>query len=143
MIRISSSQFKLFKLFIPIFLVAIVLTGCSDDNGNPLAGDLSFQIEGTPGVSAFMAISHSQGLNFEGQTIGSREIPEEGFYSEDLEGGDFDAYQISASIADSDADFTLRLISDGDILDEASEENEDGLYLVKVGEFPDLEDLFE
>lgn len=139
----NKQPLQILKIAVSILLIALLFTACSDDDTDPLAGDLSFQIEGEPGVSAFMAVSHSQGLNFEGETIGSRTIPEDGFLSEDLENGDFDAYQISASIAEDDVDFTLRLISDGDILDEASEPNEDGLYLVKVGEFPDFEDLFQ
>ena len=129
---------------ITILLTAgFILSACSDDTSDPLAGDLSFQLEGEPGVSAFMAVSNSQGMTFDGQTIGSREIPEDGFYSEDLENGDYDAFQISASIADTDVDFTLRLISDGDILDETSSPNEDGIYIVQEGEFPDFEDFFE
>lgn len=136
------SEYKLsnyLKLIASFLFVAILVTACSDDTSDPLAGDLSFQIEGEPGVSAFIAISYSQGLSFEGETIGSREIPEEGFYSEELENGDYDAYQISASIADPDRNFTLRLISDGEILDETSSPNEDGLYIVQEGDFPDFE----
>lgn len=143
MFQLFSTHTKFFKTVLPLLLLVFLFTACSDDTSDPLAGDLSFQIEGEPGVSAFMAISHSRGLTFDGKTIGSREIPEDGFYSEDLENGEYDAYQISASIADSDANFTLRLVSNGDIIDEATEPEEEGYFLVKVGEFPDFDELFE
>lgn len=143
MFQIFSTDSKILKTTLPLLLLVFLFTACSDDSSDPLAGDLSFQIEGEPGVSAFMAISHSRGLTFDGKTIGSREIPEDGFYSEDLENGEYDAYQISASIADSDANFTLRLVSNGDIIDEATEPEEEGYFLVKVGEFPDFDELFE
>ena len=127
----------------PVLLIScsLIVAGCGifgSDDGNPLAGDLSYSIEGTPGTSVFLATSHSEGMNFEGQTIGSREIPSSGVFSEELDGGDFDAYQISGSIGDPDDTITLRLLSNGDVLDETSERDENELFVVKYGEFPDF-----
>ena len=132
------SHFSVLDIFIALLFTSLIIIGCSDDNGNPLAGDLAFQIEGEPGVTAFMAISYSTGLEFHGETIDFREIPEDGFYMEELEGGDYDAYQVSANPGDADVDFTLRLVSDGDVLDEATEPDEGSIYTVQYGEFPDF-----
>lgn len=124
-----------------LLTVGLLFAGCGifdSDDSNPLESDLSFEMEGEPGTTAFLAVSHSQGMEFSGQTIGSREIPESGVFSEALEGGDFDAYQVSATPSNPDAEFTLRLISDGDVLDVADEPEEEGFYVVQYGEFPDF-----
>ncbi len=139
MLHRDLSPFSFLHVIIALLFASLVLAGCSsDDDGNPLAGDLAFQIEGEPGVTAFMAISYSTGLEFHGETIDFREIPEDGFYMEELDGGDFDAYQVSANPGDADVDFTLRLLSDGDVLDEASQPDEGSIYTVQYGEFPDF-----
>ena len=126
-----------------ILSLFFLISGCgifgSDDDGNPLAGEVSFTIEGEPGTTAFMAHSYSEGLEFFGETLGTIEIPSSGVYSQDLESGDFDAYQVSATVADPDVTITLRLKSNGDVLDETSEREEEGFFIAQYGEFPDFD----
>ncbi len=133
-----------YVLFSGLVGLAFLVSGCGifggDDDVDPLHGDLAFEIEGEPGTSAFIAISWSTGpMEFSGETLGSYTIPENGRLVEDLENGQYEAYQVSASVSH-EAPLTLRLISDGDILDETSEIEEEGYYLVKYGEFPDFGD---
>lgn len=137
----SFSQKSLSAIVIISFLIAT--SGCgifgSDDDDGTISGDISYEMEGEPGTSAFMAHSFAEGMTWEGSTLGSREIPSTGVYSEELESGTFDAYQVSATVADPDAQITLRLYSNGDLMDETSERNEDGFFIVEYGEFPDFE----
>jgi hypothetical protein len=116
--------------------------GCGifgSDDDDPLSGDISYEMEGEPGTTAFMAHSYAEGLEFHGSTLGSREIPSTGVFSEDLESGSFDAYQVSATPSDPDTEITLRLLSNGNVLDETSELTEEGFLIVEYGEFPDFE----
>ena len=96
-------------------------------------------VEGSEGETVFLSYNAytSDGGTFE--TLGQVTIPSLGSVEGDLNDGDFSGYQLSASpIGGEDPNITLTLLSDGEVLGETSEANNEGIFTVEVGEIPDF-----
>jgi hypothetical protein len=125
-----------------MFAVTFAACGTDSDDGSSasLNGDLSFEVESSSAVDVLISRNYFDGSSIDFQLVESEPFPEGGgTISGDLEDGDYEAYQLAASLQGGvSADLTLRLISDGEVLGETSEANSDGIYVVQVGEFPDF-----
>lgn len=133
-----------YRSILSVVIISLTLSGCgifgSDDVS--LNGDLSYEVEGTEGSSVFLSKNSYIGTNAQFETLGGIQIPSTGIASGDLEDGDYDGYQLSASgFSGESSSITLRLLSDGEILGETNTPDENGIYMVEVGEIPDYGDF--
>lgn len=125
-----------------LFLCFILMfSSCKKDSGGPsLDGDLRYLVEGNEGASVFLSFnSYTENeINFE--TIGGVTINSSGSAEGDLEDGNFSGYQLQASSFGGDTpSITLKLLSDGEVLGETDQPNNDGIYIVEVGEIPEFD----
>lgn len=141
---VSSRSFLQFILIVVlgVSLSACGLFGSDDDSGASLGGDLSWRVEGQEGLTVQISRGYYDGSSFNFSTVESADLSG-GSASGDLEDGDYTGYQLQASPygGSSSASLTLQLLSDGDVLEETSEPNENGIWMVEVGEMPSSEDF--
>lgn len=140
-----STSYAKYLSVLSILVISLIFSGCgifgSDDDVS-LNGDLSYEVEGTEGSSVFLSKNSYIGTSAQFETLGGVQIPSSGIASGDLEDGDYDGYQLSASgFSDETPSITLRLLSDGETLGETSTPDENGIYTVEVGEIPDFGDF--
>lgn len=137
---------------LPLVLLATLLIGC-DSGGNsddPLAGNVSYQLEGgSAQVSVSESYFYSTGDGFcqatRAHTSSSLPIevdaePEE-VNCEGVEPGNYDGVRVTVSHLTGSMDLTLTLLSDGEVIDEASEPTSFGggeAWIVEAGEIPDF-----
>ncbi|WP_390297713.1 hypothetical protein [Gracilimonas halophila] len=101
---------------------------------------MRYLVEGNEGESVFLSFNAytENEINFE--TIGTVTINSSGSAEGDLEDGNYSGYQLQASSFGGDnPSITLKLLSDGDVLGEIDEPNNDGIYIVEVGEIPEFD----
>lgn len=136
--------------------LAIGLAACDSGGGNggdPLDGDLTFRVEGGETGTA-IAVSKSffydtgDGVCQSSSATTGNVVPAEGELSPDDAGtcdvddpSNFDGVRVTVSPQIGSADLTLQLLSDGDVVDEATEPESFGggeAWVVEAGEIPDL-----
>jgi hypothetical protein len=145
---------RLYRLLpLPLLLILpLLLLGCdsSGSNGdNPLDGDLSYEVNGSAQVSITESFFYSTGDGpcQSTQSNVSSSLP----IKVDLEPDDvdcdgvapseFDGVRVTVGQLTGSMDITLRLLSDGDVVTEATEPESFGgaeAWVVEVGAIPDL-----
>ncbi len=121
-------------------LLALFMISCSTDSGSgpSLDGDLRYQVEGSEGETVYISVNRytESGGSFE--SIGEVTISSTGTAEGDLKDGNYTGYQLQASPRGEDQpDVTLKLLGDGEVLGKTSETNNNGIFMVEVGDIPD------
>ena len=120
-------------------IIVFALAGCGDDDSSAsLDGDLSFRITGESDIPFFVSGAgfSENGASQSGNTV-FPPFPKDS----DLDNGDFEGYRLTASpqgTGSSDPDITLILLSDGDVIEETSNPDDNGTYGIEVGDVPDF-----
>lgn len=132
--------------FLIVFLMTSV-TGCGlfgDDDH--LDGNLTVEVEAPAGTSIQFTTETWDGESYEGNSE-TVSIPDSEVLEEDIEDGNYEGVraQVSYGFGDDPDYLVLRLLSDGEEIDETSSPEEDGdfegMYIVEEGDFPDWEDF--
>ncbi len=132
---------SLFTIFLLAFFVALPLTGCDSDDDADLSGDLSWEVEATAGTSVFVFPSTWDGNTFSGDG-NTQSIPESGELTGNIPSGDYEGISLQVSVMGGNPEFLVaRLYSDGQLLGETDSPNEDGVYVVEVGDMPGEDDF--
>ena len=119
-------------------IIVFALAGCGDDSSNAdkLDGDLSFEVTGESGIDLVISVTEATDNSASFSTVDNVTTPAEG----DLDDGDFKGYVLQASpvgLGD-EPDITLKLLSDGDVVEETSSATDDGVFLIEIGDVPDF-----
>lgn len=126
-----------------VFAIAVLVLGCdrNGDDGPSLQGDLSYRVEGEEGLTVQITKESWDGETYNAATVESVELSG-GSASGNLENGDYEGYRLQASSSGgASSSLTLQLLSDGEVLGETSEPNENGIWIVKEGEMPDYSEF--
>lgn len=151
---------------LPGLLLAVTLVGCdSGGDGGNLGNDVTLQVEGASETSVSFSPSFAYGSPPEGCVSGSFTTSLDGTGNtgtvpidetitptssegdcppEGTDATDFDGARIDVTVSGS-ADLTVRLLSNGNQIDETTESEQTGTvttYTVEGGDFPDLSDFF-
>jgi len=137
-----------------LFILPLLLLGCdrggsNGGSGNPLDGDLSYDVDGSAQVSITESFFYStgDGLCQSTQSNVSSSLPiEVDLEPEDVDcdgvdPSNFNGVRVTVSQLTGSMDITLRLLSDGDLVTEATEPESFGggdAWIVEAGETPDL-----
>ena len=142
--------FQVFALAIfPLLLLGCDSGGSNGGSGNPLDGDLSYEVEGSAQVSITESYFYSTGdgpcqssqSNVSSSLPIEVDLEPEEVGCEGVNPSDFDGVRVTVSHLTGSMDITLRLLSDGDLVEEATEAESFGggeAWIVKAGEIPDL-----
>lgn len=118
-----------------IFSISIMGCGSGSGSGSKLDGDLSYVVEGDQGAEMVISKTTYDGDEVNFSTVENITVPAEG----DLQDGDYKGFVLQASpFGGGSPNITLQLLSDGNVIGETSSPNENGVYLVEVGNLPDL-----
>lgn len=119
----------------------LIFSSCKKDSGGPsLDGDLRFLVEGDEGASVFLSYNSYMENEIMFETIGGVTINSSGTAEGDLEDGNYSGYQLQASAFGGDTpSITLKLLSDGEVLGQTDEPNNNGIYIVEVGDIPEFD----
>ena len=135
-----------------LLILPLLLLGCDSsgsNGGTPLDGDLSYEVEGSAQVSITESFFYStgDGLCQSTQSNVSSSLPiEVDLEPEDVDcdgvdPSNFNGVRVTVSQLTGSMDITLRLLSDGDLVTEATEPESFGggdAWIVEAGETPDL-----
>ena len=135
-----------------LLVVGLLAVGCDsggNNGGNPLDGDLSYEVEGSAQVSITEGFFYSTGdgpcqstqSNISSSLPIEVDLEPEGDGCEGVDPSDFEGVRVTVSQLTGPMDVTLRLLSDGDVVEEATEPESFGggeAWIVEVGEIPDL-----
>lgn len=133
-------------------LLSSALLSCDSggNGGSALDGQLSIEVEG---VGAVVSVSESyfyatsDGLcQTSSSDIGTevpieRDLGPDGTSCDGVSPDDFNGIRVSVSLLSGSTDLTLRLLSDGEVVEEASDPESFGgaeAWIVEAGEIPDL-----
>lgn len=132
-------------------LLAATLVGCDSGGGNggnggPLSGNLTYEVDGPDGATIGVSEQYFWVQNGNPDCFASRstnksvpvdeELGVDNVSNCDRATDDFDGLRVSVT-PNSDVDLTVRILSDGDVLEETSETTEQNgfeSYRVSVGE---------
>lgn len=150
----SSPSTCLLRIVSLSLLVAagLLAVGCDSggDGGSPLNGQLSIEIDGgdaAVSVSESYFYSTSDGVCQTTRSDFGMDLPIEQDLGPDetscdgVSPGDFNGVRVSVSLVSGSTDLTLRLLSDGDVVEETTEREDFGggeAWVVEAGEIPDL-----
>ena len=137
------------SLLVAAGLLAI---GCDSgsDGGSPLDGQLSIEVDGgdaVVSVSESYFYSTSDGLcQTSSSDIGTdvpieRDLGPDGTSCDGVSPDDFNGVRVSVSLLSGSTDLTLRLLSDGEVVEEVTDPESFGggeAWIVEAGEIPDL-----
>lgn len=132
--------------FVIVFLMTAI-TGCGlfgDDDH--LDGNLTVEVEAPAGTSIQFTTETWDGESYDGSSE-TVSIPDSEMLEEDIENGNYEGVraQVSYGFRGEPDYLVLRLLSDGEVIDETSTPEEDGdfegMYIVEEGDFPDWEDF--
>jgi hypothetical protein len=123
--------------FALVLLLPIALLGCDSggNGGNPLDGSLSYEVDGGDAlvsVTESYFYSTSDGVCQTTRSDFTVEAPVEESLGPDetncdgVSPGDFNGVRVNVSLQSGETDLTLRLLSDGDTVDEATEPSDFG-----------------
>lgn len=145
---------------LPALLLVLALSGCDSGGGGggTSLSDLSLEVEGPSGtgvsVTTTFFYSESDGFCLSSRSGLGPNIPDAPFAQSvdppndvncDSDPGDFDGVRVSVSpVGDGSPDLTVRLLSGGDQIDEATDPttaNNISQWVVEAGEVRDLGDL--
>lgn len=142
---------------LPALLLAVTLLGCDsggDNGGDPLSGNLTYEVEGPEGTS--VGVSEEYFWTGDNRCFANRStnasVPldddlgvSEVSTCENIDVDNFDGVRVTVTPTSGDAGLTLKVLSDGDVVEETSETTEiqGGLevYRVSVGETFELTDF--
>jgi hypothetical protein len=135
-----------------LFIFPLLLLGCDSsgsNGGNPLDGDLSYEVDGSAQVSITESFFYSTGdgpcqstqSNVSSSLPIEVDLEPEDVNCDGVSPSEFDGVRVTVSQLTGPMDVTLRLLSDGDVVTEATEPESFGgaeAWVVEVGEIPDL-----
>ncbi len=144
-----------FYRLLPVALLLIfplLLLGCDSggsNGGNPLDGDLSYEVDGSAQVSITESFFYSTGdgpcqstqSNVSSSLPIEVDLEPEDVNCDGVSPSEFDGVRVTVSQLTGSMDITLRLLSDGDVVTEATEPESFGgaeAWIVEAGEIPDL-----
>ncbi|MCH8568200.1 MAG: hypothetical protein LAT67_08050 [Balneolales bacterium] len=132
---------RYFSIFIILIAGAWFAAACSSSSSDPgLDGDLSIQVSGPEGLGMFVSYatwdSGSQEMDFDGTTAS---IPASGTYTMNIDGSGFDGLEVVVSLFDENASVVVSLLSDGEIVAESDSPDDEDMYVITVGDFPDFD----
>ncbi len=150
-----SLSIRLLRIVSLALLVAagLLAVGCdsggSNGGGDPLDGDLSYEVEGSAQVSITESFFYSTGdgpcqstqSNISSSLPIEVDLEPEDVGCDGVEPSEFDGVQVTVSQLTGPMDVTLRLVSDGEVVEEATEPESFGggeAWIVEAGEIPDL-----
>ena len=137
---IANLKFVIFSCL--VIALTFGFTACESDEDDPLAGDLSFEVEGPEGMTIQPSVETWDGSDFSGSSE-SATIPSSGLYTEDIDDGDYEGVRVNVSPVTQEEPefFVVRLISNEEVIEETDSRNEEGFYEVRVGDLPDFGDF--
>jgi hypothetical protein len=137
-----------------LFIFPLLLLGCDSGgsnggSGNPLDGDLSYEVDGSAQVSITESFFYSTGdgpcqstqSNVSSSLPIEVNLEPEDVNCDGVSPSEFDGVRVTVSQLTGSTDITLRLLSDGDLVTEATEPESFGggeAWIVKAGDIPDL-----
>jgi len=135
-----------------LLIFPLLLLGCDSggsNGGNPLDGDLSYEVDGSAQVSITESFFYSTGdgpcqstqSNVSSSLPIEVDLEPEDVNCDGVSLSEFDGVRVTVSQLTGPMDVTLRLLSDGDVVTEATEPESFGgaeAWVVEAGEIPDL-----
>lgn len=139
--------------YIALLLFPLLLLGCdsgSNNGGSPLDGSLTLEVDGS---DALVSVSESyfyttgDGICQTSRSDVSVEVPIDQPLGPDetncdgVNPDDFNGVRVSVSLLSGSTGLTLRLLSDGEVVEEATERENFGggeAWVVEAGEIPNL-----
>jgi hypothetical protein len=133
----------------PLLLLGCDSGGSNGGSGNPLDGDLSYEVDGSAQVSITESFFYSTGdgpcqstqSNISSSLPIEVDLAPEDVNCDGVSPSEFDGVRVTVSQLTGSMDITLRLLSDGDLVAEATEPESFGggeAWIVEAGEIPDL-----
>ena len=144
-------------VFVSVLLLGLALLGCDSggEGGEGLRGTVTVEVEGNSETTASWGATFFYRATDEScQTSGGESLPLnrtidpasiEGCAPTDTDPSAFDGVRVRATVEKGPNDLTLRLLSDGKTLDEATDPEEQetfsGFWVVQGGDVPSLPGL--